>query len=84
MLLNELLIKPKKKKTPTKKVLKEYYEAGELSYEDAWAKIKQQTPKDELFFWEMELGSARDLKDDPTSPMTNASHITQTHSKMKH
>lgn len=38
------------------------YEANKISYDQAWKEIKKITPKKELFFWEMELGSARDMK----------------------
>ena len=76
MLLTELLIKAKKKK---KKILKEggetttqdfilsTFEAGQISKEEAWEQIKKVTPKEELFFWEMELISAAEMMDDPTN-----------------
>lgn len=37
------------------------YEAGQISRDEAWKEIKRVTPKDLLFFWEMELNSATDL-----------------------
>lgn len=40
------------------------FEQGQLSYEQAWEKIKAEVPEGEWFFWEMELGSAKDLMDD--------------------
>lgn len=79
MILTELLLKPKKPKKPKKKVLKEVhetsqqdfiisaFEAGEISKEEAWERIKKCTPKDLLYFWEIELFMADDLLNDPVN-----------------
>ena len=55
---------PEDTETDMQEFIISQYEVGQISYEDAWAKIKEITPEDQLFFWEMELGSAKDLMDD--------------------
>lgn len=40
------------------------FEAGDISYDEALAKLKEATPEDQLFFWEHELGMAEELKKD--------------------
>ena len=40
------------------------FEAGELTYEQAFKKLKKITPADQLFFWEHELAMADELMKD--------------------
>lgn len=77
MQLVELLLKTKKKtkglkesaeQTSQQDFIISAYETGDISKEEAWERIKQCTPKDELFFWDMELNSAEDLKE-PSNAM---------------
>lgn len=37
------------------------FEVGDLTYEQALAKLKKITPKDQMFFWEHELAMAAEL-----------------------
>lgn len=38
------------------------YEQEQITYDEAMKKLKQVVDPEELFFWEMELAAARDLK----------------------
>lgn len=40
------------------------FEAGKIDYNEALAKLKEVTPKDQMFFWERELGMAEALMKD--------------------
>ena len=44
------------------------FEAGEMSYDQALEQLKQNTPPDQMFFWEHELAMAAELlKDNPAA-----------------
>lgn len=40
------------------------FEAGDLTYQQALEKLKEVTPKDQMFFWEHELAMAQELLKD--------------------
>jgi hypothetical protein len=40
------------------------FEAGDLTYEQALQKLKEVTPKDQMFFWKHELAMADELLKD--------------------
>ena len=54
--------------TSTQDFIISTFEAGEISYDEAMKQLKQNTPPDQMFFWEHELAMAAELlKDNPTA-----------------
>lgn len=41
------------------------FELGQLTYEQALERLKKVTPADQMFFWELELQMADELKQTP-------------------
>lgn len=55
------------------------FELGQLTYDQAWEEIVKVTPKDELYFWRMELISADQMKKTPDE--ISADHLQRNASR---